>query len=147
MTTVNVLFRFENCILDTQRRELWGAGKLVSVEPQVFDLLEYLVRNRDRVVTKDEILDSIWGGRAVSESTLTSRVNSARSAIGDSGKDQRLIKTLRHKGLRFVGRIREEHGHAGETVHSPGPQQPKLALPENPSIVVLPFANLSGDPA
>ena len=147
MTTVNVLFRFENCILDTQRRELWGAGKLVSVEPQVFDLLEYLVRNRDRVVTKDEILDSIWGGRAVSESTLTSRVNSARSAIGDSGKDQRLIKTLRHKGLRFVGRIREEHGHAGEAVHSAGPQQPKLALPENPSIVVLPFANLSGDPA
>ena len=150
MTTANVLSRFESCILDTQRRELWKAGKLVSVEPQVFDLLEYLIRNRDRVVTKDEILNSIWGGRAVSESTLTSRINAARSAIGDSGKGQRLIKTLRHKGMRFVGRVQEERdlGNTGVPAHSAGSaEKPALALPENPSIAVLPFANLSGDPA
>jgi DNA-binding winged helix-turn-helix (wHTH) protein len=145
-----MLYRFENYDVDAQRRELRNAGELVPVEPQVFDLLEYLIRNRDRVVTKDDILTSIWGGRAVSESTLTSRINSARSAIGDSGKAQRLIKTLRHRGLRFVGAVREEHG-PGEAIRDAIAAERgrplDLPLPEIPSIAVLPFANLSGDPA
>ena len=140
---MNAIYRFENCLLDAQRRELWRSGKPVAVEPQVFDLLEYLVRNRDRVVSKDEILNSIWGGRIVSESTLTSRINSARSAIGDDGKAQRLIRTLRHKGIRFVGEANEGEGRGAK---DDAPRAAALALPDNPSIAVLPFANLSGDP-
>jgi TolB-like protein len=144
---VNAIYRFENCVLDAQRRELRRSDKLVPVEPQVFDLLEYLVRNRDRVVTKDEILTSIWGGRAVSESALTSRINSARTAIGDDGKGQRLIKTLRHKGMRFVGAAREDDGHYGIAQPAePAAQHSTPVLPDNPSIAVLPFTNLSGDP-
>ena len=89
-----MFFRFENCSLDTDRRELHRAGASVPVEPQVFDLLTYLVKNRDRVVTKDDVIAAVWGGRIVSESTLTSRINSARKALGDSGDEQRLIRTL-----------------------------------------------------
>ena len=140
---MTAIYRFENCLLDAQRRELWRSGKPVAVEPQVFDLLEYLVRNRDRVVTKDEIFTSIWGGRIVSESTLTSRINSARSAIGDDGKTQRLIRTLRHKGIRFVGEASEGNGCGAKDAS----RATALELPDNPSIAVLPFANLSGDPA
>jgi len=103
-----MLYRFEAFELDTRRRELCSAGKLVAVEPQVFDLLEYLVQNRERLVSKDDIIASVWGGRVVSESTLTSRINSARAAIGDDGKAQRLIKTIRHRGLRFVADVVEE---------------------------------------
>ena len=105
-----MIYEFDAYVLDIDRRELRRAGQLLAIEPQVFDLLAYLVRHRDRVVTKDEILDSVWRGRIVSESTLTSRINSARGAIGDNGKVQRLIKTLRHKGLRFVGAVREPLG-------------------------------------
>lgn len=145
-----MLYRFESCILDPQRRELSNDGKLLPVEPQVFDLLDYLVRHRDRVVTKDEILNSIWGGRIVSDATLTSRINSARGAIGDDGKTQRLIKTLRHKGLRFVGTVHEDRSEGSPSAEVNGGEPtrpPALTLPDNPSIAVLPFANLSGDPA
>ena len=79
----------------------------MSVEPQVFDVLVYLIRNRDRVVSKDDLLSAIWAGRIVSELTVTSRMNSARSAIGDSGDLQRLIRTIPRKGLRFVGDVHE----------------------------------------
>ena len=83
-------------------------GKLSSSSSrQVFDLLEFLLRNRDRVVSKDEMLAAVWGGRIVSESTLASRINAARSAIGDNGQDQRLIRTFLRKGARFVGLARE----------------------------------------
>src|SRR5262249_38044479 len=87
----------------TTSRELRGTTGLISVEPQVFDLLTYLVRNRDRVVSKDDILAAVWHGRIVSESALTTRINAVRTALGDSGEAQRLIKTLPRKGLRFVG--------------------------------------------
>jgi TolB-like protein len=139
-----MIYEFDAYVLDVDRRELRRAGQLIAIEPQVFDLLAYLLRHRDRVVTKDEILDSVWRGRIVSESTLTSRINSARAAVGDTGKDQRLIKTLRHKGLRFVGAVREQRGC--EQTGDPGTGQPggsQLSLPDKPSIVVLPFANLS----
>jgi pimeloyl-ACP methyl ester carboxylesterase/DNA-binding winged helix-turn-helix (wHTH) protein len=100
-----VLFTFETCLLDTDRRELRRGPELIAIEPQVFDLLVYLVQNRDRVVSKDDLIASIWGGRIVSESTLTSRINAARKAIGDTGKDQRLIRTAPRKGFRFVGAL------------------------------------------
>jgi DNA-binding winged helix-turn-helix (wHTH) protein len=89
-----LLYMFGDYAFDTDRRELRLGSRLIPVEPQVFDLLEYLIRNRDRVVSKDDLISTIWGGRIVSESALTTRINAARSAIGDSGKEQRLIRTL-----------------------------------------------------
>ena len=105
-----MLFHFGEYSLDIDRRELRRAGGLVAIEPQVFDLLVYLIRNRDRVVSKDDLLDGVWGGRIVSESTLTSRINAARRAIGDSGAEQVLIKTFARKGIRFVGIIKDVNG-------------------------------------
>ena len=101
-------FLFENFVLDSDRRELHCGGTPVPVEPQVFDLLEFLLRHRERVVSKDDLLSAIWGGRIVSELALSTRINAARSAIGDSGEEQRLIRTVLRKGFRFVGAVREE---------------------------------------
>jgi adenylate cyclase len=134
---------FESCTLDTGRRELRRGTVSVPIAPQVFDLIAYLIRNRERVVSKDELIAVIWGGRIVSDAALTTRINVARSAIGDSGEAQRLIKTLPRKGFRFVGSVREEDGAAPET---PAEPRPALTLPDKPSIAVLPFANLSSDP-
>ena len=83
-------------------------GTVVRVEPQVFDLLAFLIENRDRVVSKDDLIASVWSGRVVSDSTLDSRVNAARKALADSGKEQRLIRTVARKGFRFVGELRNE---------------------------------------
>jgi pimeloyl-ACP methyl ester carboxylesterase/DNA-binding winged helix-turn-helix (wHTH) protein len=102
-----VFFAFGDYTLDVARRELRRGADLIAVEPQVFDLLIYLVQNRNRVVTKDDLLDTVWGGRVVSESTLTSRINAARRAVGDSGELQALIRTVPRKGFRFVGSVSE----------------------------------------
>jgi DNA-binding winged helix-turn-helix (wHTH) protein len=96
-----VRFSFEDYVLDTERRELRRGAALLSMEPQVFDLLAFLIRNRDRVVSKDDLLNSVWGRRIVSESTIASRINAARRIIGDSGEQQRLIRTIIGKGVRF----------------------------------------------
>jgi len=103
-----VLFQFNNFTLDAARRELRDDGVEIPVEPQVFDLLEFLIRRRDEVVSRDDLIEHIWKGRIVSESALASRINAARSAIGDNGADQRLIKTIARKGIRFVGELREQ---------------------------------------
>ena len=102
-----MLFIFGSYVLDTGRRELRRGESVLSVQPQVFDLLEHLIRNRDRVVSKDDMLNAVWGGRIVSESTLATRINAARGAIGDDGESQHLIRTLSRKGIRFVGEVRE----------------------------------------
>jgi DNA-binding winged helix-turn-helix (wHTH) protein len=81
-----LLFLFEDCALDTDRREFRRGSSLLSVEPQVFDLLVFLISNRDRVVSRDDLLASVWGGRTVSESTLASRISAARRAVGDTGE-------------------------------------------------------------
>jgi TolB-like protein len=137
---------FEDFVLNTDRRELRRRTALVAVEPQVFDLLVHLIRHRDRVVSKDELLASIWHGRIVSESALFNRINAARSAIGDTGEEQRLIKTLPRKGLRFVGDVREDDVVAEVGTYTRPLPSPSLLLPDRPSIAVLPFTNLSGDP-
>jgi TolB-like protein/Tfp pilus assembly protein PilF len=141
-----VQFVFGNHRLDGDRRELLCGSESVAVEPQVFDLLVYLVENRDRVVSKDDLIASIWHGRIVSDSTLTSRINAARKALGDSGGKQELIRTIARKGIRFVGDVHM----APTTVESqPDAQEPSraaLPLPERPAIAVLPFDNMSGDP-
>src|SRR5689334_23088227 len=98
---------FGDCELDVERRELKRASVAISVGPQVFDLLVYLVENRARVVSKDDLLEAVWDGRIVSESTITSHINAARSAIGDSGQEQKFIRTIARKGFRFVGDITE----------------------------------------
>jgi TolB-like protein/tetratricopeptide (TPR) repeat protein len=134
-----VRFHFENQVLDAARRELSRDGVAVPLEPQVFDLLLYLIQNRDRVVSKDDVLDAVWQGRIVSESALTTRVNAARKALGDSGEAQRLIRTVPRRGFRFVAEV-----SAGEA--PPTAPSPLLEVPDRPSIAVLPFANLSGDP-
>jgi TolB-like protein len=149
-----VQFVFGECVLDTSRRELSRGSEPVAVGPQVFDLLIHLIENRDRVVSKDELLDVIWRGRTISESTLTSHVNFARRAIGDNGEEQRLIRTISRKGFRFVGDVREAPSLGAEKskVAEAGPSHLNitslgaLALPDQPSVAVLPFLNLSGDP-
>jgi len=102
-----MLFLFEDFTLDEDRRELRRGPEMIAVEPQVFDLLVYLIQNRERVVSRDDLIASVWGGRIVSESTLASRINAARHALGDSGEAQRLIKTIQRKGIRFVGELRD----------------------------------------
>jgi class 3 adenylate cyclase/predicted ATPase len=102
-----MLYFFEDFVLDPDRRELRRGNAVVAVQPQVFDLLEYLITNRDRVVSKDDILQAVWGGRIVSESALTTRINATRTAVGDDGNQQRLIRTIPRKGIRFIGAVRE----------------------------------------
>jgi TolB-like protein len=123
--------------LNTGKRELRRGAEFVATEPQVFDLLVFLVTNRNRVVSKEDLLASVWGGRIVSESTLDSRISAARRAIGDTGRDQRLIRTIIGKGVRFVGIVREEPA---------GSETGPAAAPPRLSIVVLPLTNLSNDP-
>ena len=141
-----MLYSFADCTLNTDQRELRRNGDLVAVAPQVFDLLEYLIRNRDRVISKDDLIAAVWKGRIVSESALNTRINGARYAIGDSGEEQRLIRTLPRKGIRFVGVVCEERV---PTTTAPGfaeGQNQALADPDRISIAVLPFSNMSGDP-
>jgi TolB-like protein/Flp pilus assembly protein TadD len=137
-----LLYYFNDFVLDPGRRELRRGDRLVAVEPQVFDLLEFLIRARDRVVSRDDILAAVWGGRIVSEATLSSRVSAARSAIGDNGEQQRLIRTVPRKGIRFVGEVREAAGETGKA----GVASPPSAFSDYPSIAVLPFTNMSDDP-
>jgi TolB-like protein/tetratricopeptide (TPR) repeat protein len=142
-------YLFENCVFDTDRRELHRDAEAVAIAPKVFDLLDYLIRNRERVVSKDDLINAVWNGRSVSDEALTTRLNAARNAIGDSGQEQRLIKTLPRKGFRFVGPIMQAQGLAGAPIADDRPMEhprPVLALPDKPSIAVLPFQNLSDDP-
>jgi TolB-like protein/Tfp pilus assembly protein PilF len=145
-----VAFAFGDHRLDLERRELRCGTELVDVQPQVFDLIAYLVQNRDRVVSRSDLLQAVWGGRSVSDSALTTRINAARRAVSDSGAAQQVIRTISRKGVRFVAAVREEDQWAVEptagasvsSTTSPAvpPTAPRL------SIVVLPFTNLSDDP-
>jgi Predicted integral membrane protein len=124
---------------------------VITLGPQVFDLLLYLVEHRERVVSRDNLLDTVWKGRIVSESTLASHINAVRNAIGDSGQEQRLIRTIARKGFRFVGDVLVRPVQVGASSPTPGDTatakdnaQPP-PLPEKPSIAVLPFVNLSQD--
>jgi len=157
---------FGDYVLDRERRELSRGSEQIALEPQVLDVLIHLVQNRDRVVTKDDLIACVWDGRIVSDSTLTSRVNAARRAVGDSGDRQEVIKTYARRGFRFLGAVQI----AGDGDGSSGPVErgeiaPAAALPQadasvadegrrpdaalkwggRPSVAVLPFSNLSGD--
>ena len=153
-------FRFTDFEINTERQELRRAGVIVHVEPQVFDLLVHLIQNRDRIVTKDELIDAIWHGRIVSEATLSSRINAARRALGDTGNDQSLIRTLYKRGFRFVGDVSKDTfapaahavekeallqgaGHAAADLVLTGEPLP---LPDKSSIAVLSFQNMRSCP-
>jgi TolB-like protein len=154
-------FRFAGFEIDVARQELRRAGAVVHIEPQVFDLIVYLIEHRERIVSKDELIETIWQGRFVSEAALSSRISAARRALGDSGNDQSLIRTLRKRGFRFVGEMVQTSSGpiamagAPATRHSTVneddalrlvPNDEPLLLPDTPSIAVLPFQNMGQDP-
>ena len=151
-----MLYLFEDFGLDTDRRELHRAASPISIEPKVFDLLVYAIRNRERVISKEDLIAAIWNGRIVSESALTTCINAARNAIGDSGESQRLIKTLPRKGIRFVGTVTEKAMKPSSAL--PADLAPALLtnataanpgaaiVDGKPSVAVLRFTNLSDDP-
>ncbi len=134
------LFRFADFELDTVRFQIRRRGEVVAAQPQVFDVLHYLVRHHDRVVTKDELLEQVWSGRFISETTLSSRIKTVRQLIGDSGKDQALLRTLRNRGYRFVGAV-EVEAQAGDLVGVP---HAGLPSDRETGIAVLPF-DVTGD--
>ncbi len=139
-----VRFHFENHVLDSDLRELSRDGAPVSLQPQVFDLLVYLVAQRERVVSKDDLISQVWGDRIVSDSALNSRINAARKALLDSGVAQRLIKTVPRKGFRFVGQVLE-HAAASLASAEAAPVLSRTA-PDRPAVAVLAFENMSEDP-
>ena len=150
------IYRFETFSLDSDRVELRRGTGLVDLEPQVYDLLLYLIRNRDRTASKDELIATVWRGRVVSESTVTSRITAARHAIGDTGPQQRLIRTVHRKGYRFVGTVQVTESALNKETASFPPalenfdQHEKLpagsrSIHPKPAIAVLPFANLCAD--
>jgi TolB-like protein/DNA-binding winged helix-turn-helix (wHTH) protein len=165
-----MLYFFGNFALDTECRELRSGNTAVAIQPQVFDLLAYLIENRSRVVSRDDILKAVWDGRIVSESAITTRINAARNALGDTGNEQRYIRTFPKKGVRFVAALRAEAAIAKENGIITATLPDKIALREvvNPtthlfaieprsassplntspphlSIVVLPFSNIGAD--
>jgi len=144
-----LIYEFGNFVLDAERRELRQSGALVAVEPQVFDLLAFLISARDRVVSRDDILAAVWHGRIVSEATLSSRLNAARTAIGDTGAAQHLIRTLPRKGVRFVGDAREVAEARPEPTAGTATLESSATVragPRLPAVAVLPFTNMSHDP-
>jgi TolB-like protein len=144
-------FHFDGHVLDTDTRELRRGSERIAVEPQVLDLLIYLVENRERVVSKDDLIASVWGGRIVSDAALTSRIYAARKAVGDTGRDQKLIRTVSRKGLRFIGALNAPaNDDARIALVAPPAEKSDLrraaAISERPVIAVLPFNNMSDDP-
>ncbi len=113
------LFTVEDFEIDLRRLEIRRNGEILPVEPMVFDVLAYLVRNSDRVVPKEELLDAVWGDRFVSESALTTRIKSARKVMGDDGRAQRLIKTFHGRGYRFIGEVASNAPEPPSTVPDP----------------------------
>jgi pimeloyl-ACP methyl ester carboxylesterase/DNA-binding winged helix-turn-helix (wHTH) protein len=118
-----MIVRFGDCELDSERRELRRDAKPVHVQPQVFDLLVYMVTNRNRVISRDEMVETVWQGRSVSDVTLNSRVNAARHAIGDNGQGQTLIRTVPRRGFRFLGELVEVRSRSADAVETPSSER------------------------
>jgi len=168
---MTVRYRVAQFEIDPTRHEVRRAGESVHIEPQVFDLIVHLMRNRDRIVSKDELIETIWNGRIISEAALSSRVNGARRVLGDNGNDQVFIRTLHKRGVRFLADVQEVTISPDQNV----PLAPVAVAPDNApaeilpsvelnslndvvsesiraeaitrsSIAVMPFGNMSGDP-
>ena len=142
-----MIFRFKDFRLDTDLRELRSGAETQALEPQVFDLLVYLVKNRKRVVAKDELVQSVWGGRIVSDATINSRINAARRALHDKGKQQSIIRTFPKRGIRFVADAVEEPEPEVRTDLQGAPVLGDRSPPETkPRLMVLPFACIGDAP-
>src|SRR6185312_11764526 len=143
-----LLYFFNDFALDTDRRELRSRGNLIAVEPQVFDLLIYLIDNREHVVSKDDMIATVWKGRIVSDSTLDSRINAARKAIGDSGEKQELIRTVARKGVRFVGTVRRgEEQREATTIRPPLAEKQQISFCRSSDDVHIAFASVGNGPS
>ena len=163
-------YLFAEFEIDLGQQELRRLGQAVHIEPQVFDLIVHLVRNRDRIVSKDELIETIWNGRIISEAALSSRINGARRALGDNGSDQAMIRTLHKRGFRFVGDVEAIEAPMTDAAARPVPDAPgrvagrvsvasevsrlgdvvsetvKAEAVTRSSIAVIPFGNMSDDP-
>jgi TolB-like protein/tetratricopeptide (TPR) repeat protein len=134
-----VLYRFSEYLVDVDRQELRRAGEVVAVEPLVFDVLEFLIRNRGQIVSKDALIAGVWDGRIVSDSTLNSRMSAVRRAVGDTGGDQSVIRTVSRRGFQFMAAV--EESQPGES--APAQQAAVAPRPRGIGIAVLGFTNLS----
>jgi pimeloyl-ACP methyl ester carboxylesterase/DNA-binding winged helix-turn-helix (wHTH) protein len=147
-----MIFVFDDCEIDCNRRQLRRAGVATHVEPQVFDVLVHLVRHRERVVSKDELMQEVWGGRIVSEDTITARISSARRAIGDTGDRQKLIRTLARRGFGFIGDVSERvdskdvSGIRREPAGGNAAPQQEVTFCRTPDGVHLAVATVGGGP-
>ena len=139
-------YRFGEFTLDPERLELKQGAEPLAIEPQVFSLLQFLIENHDRVVSKDELFEHVWDGRFVSDATLNTRINAARRAVGDDGKAQAVIRTYPRRGFRFVAELGDIPDQLPAPEYNPQPASSAPAHQGKPSIAILPFVNLSGDP-
>jgi DNA-binding winged helix-turn-helix (wHTH) protein len=141
-----MVFQFNQFILDTNRYQLSLSGKPISIEPLVFDLLAYLIEHRDRVVTREELLDNLWKGKVVTDAALSARLKDARKVVHDNGTKQAVIKTIHGRGYQFIADVGESEADHSKKKPEVSNFCEDLSLSSIPSIVVLPFRNLSGDP-
>jgi TolB-like protein/Tfp pilus assembly protein PilF len=142
-----VIYSFNQFKLDTDQFSLSALDKAIPVEPLVFNLLVYLVENRQRVVTREELLDNLWKGKVVTDAALGARLKDARKAVGDSGSRQQVIKTLHGRGYQFIAEVSESLNPSPTPIADDSIVQTDFpTLPDKPSIAVLPFSNLSNNP-
>lgn len=136
---------FSDFELDLDAAELRRGGNVVAVEPQVFDLIRFFAEHADRLVTRDDIIEGVWGGRIISDAAISTRIAAVRKALGDDGKAQRVIRTVPRRGFRFLPEVRRD----GPPAPVPGErlrlENERLALPDRPSIVILPFESVGED--
>ena len=145
-TNFKLVFQFNKITLDTAQYRLCRSGKPIAVEPQVFDLLVYLVENRDKVVSRDELLENLWKGKVVTDAALGVTLQFARKAVGDSGRTQTLIKTIHGRGYQFIAGVEESVADPSLVQIEALTTGKRLELPDKPSIAVLPFTNVCDDP-
>ena len=141
-----MVFQFNQFTLDTALYCLFESANRISIEPQVFDLLVYLIENKDRVVTRDEALENLWKGKVVTDSALGARIKQARKAVGDNGDRQGVIKTFHGRGYQFIAEVTESPTQKGSEKMEPLASREVFSLPDKPSIAILPFQNMSDDP-
>jgi TolB-like protein len=140
-----MIYQFGKFEIDTRNYQLRNDGTVVELEPKVFDLLNYLIVNREKLVSRDELFENIWSGQVVSDTSLSNQIKAARKAIGDDGKSQSIIKTVHGRGYQFIAET-EELGIQDSAVQQGHRQIASQKHSDSrPSIAVLPFTNLNGD--